>query len=236
MCAGQIIYHGPREFVLTHFTSIGYTCPTNMDLADFLQIIPTPEGIFYITDPDKRSAAINFVHYLVMSWKESEYFQNQLVNVEKFSTNRSETNVDPETGLVTPVKPFWFKELTEVYPGTYWYHLKLIFQRAFTVYKRDKSFIYARLFQNMFIGAVVGSLFEGISVTEVQSMNGFIFFTALYGAFTGFSLLPGVFEQKAVYYKHSASLFYPASSFILSQALVLVPQVLVETIIFCTIT
>jgi len=159
MCSGQIIYHGPREFVLSYFTSIGYICPANMDLADFLQIIATPEGLAYINDPDKRSSAVNFVDYLVMSWKASEYFQKQLENVEKFSANRSETNVDPETGLVTQVKTFWFKELTEMYPGTYWYHLRLTFERAFTVYKRDKSFIYARLFQNIFIGAVVGSLF-----------------------------------------------------------------------------
>jgi ABC-type multidrug transport system ATPase subunit len=34
---GQIIYQGPREFVLHYFESIGFHCPERKSVADFLQ-------------------------------------------------------------------------------------------------------------------------------------------------------------------------------------------------------
>lgn len=235
MCAGQIIYQGPRVEIIAYFNSIGYECPFNVDMADFLQVIPTSEGILYMQSSEKREEASDFVEYLTKSWKATAQFQKLVADVEKFTALHDDTKVDEETGLVTPMKTFWYKELNEEYPGTYWYHLDLVMRRAINVYKRDKTFIAARIGQNLFVGAVAGSLFNNISPTSVQTMNGFLFFTALFGALTGFSMLPGVFDQKAVFYKHAASLFYPASCLTLAQALVLMPQQLVETILFSTI-
>ncbi len=44
MADGQIIYHGATTKVLEYFTALGYHCPEIMDVADFLQEIPSPDG------------------------------------------------------------------------------------------------------------------------------------------------------------------------------------------------
>lgn len=38
---GQIVYQGPREQVLSHFSSLGYVCPSRKDVADFLVEVGT---------------------------------------------------------------------------------------------------------------------------------------------------------------------------------------------------
>ena len=93
----------------------------------------------------------------------------------------------------------------------------------------------SRIGQNVFIGAVAGSVFSNIAPTDTATMSGFLFFTALYGALGSFAVIPATFEQKRVYYKHFSSLFYPTSALVIAQAVVVYPLHVIESIIFCTI-
>jgi hypothetical protein len=75
MTEGQVIYHSPRTEVLRYFKSIGYECPSNVDVADFLQELPTREGKRFI-----RPELINNPNVprgteaLVISWKQSSLY------------------------------------------------------------------------------------------------------------------------------------------------------------------
>ena len=40
---GRIIYHGPREDVMTFFNSVGFECPPRKGVADFLQEVTSPK-------------------------------------------------------------------------------------------------------------------------------------------------------------------------------------------------
>ena len=42
--------------------------------------------------------------------------------------------------------------------------------------------------QNLIIGAIAGSLFSNIPTEGVSTMQGFLFFTCLYGGLTGFAM------------------------------------------------
>jgi ABC-type multidrug transport system ATPase subunit len=44
MGGGAVAYHGPREGVVEYFEQLGFVCPTDMDVADFLQIVTTEAG------------------------------------------------------------------------------------------------------------------------------------------------------------------------------------------------
>lgn len=37
ICAGYLVYHGPRENVLDFFEPLGFRCPERKGVADFLQ-------------------------------------------------------------------------------------------------------------------------------------------------------------------------------------------------------
>jgi ABC-type multidrug transport system ATPase subunit len=44
LAQGRVIYHGERGKVLEYFESLGFKCPVDKDLGDFLQELPTTEG------------------------------------------------------------------------------------------------------------------------------------------------------------------------------------------------
>lgn len=50
-------------------------------------------------------------------------------------------------------------------------------------------------------------------------MNGFLFFSCLNGALGSFAMMPVVYAQKQVYYKHADALFYPTPAFALAQVI-----------------
>ena len=54
MTEGQIIYHGPRDEAVPYFSSIGYDVPPSVDVADFLQELPTEEGQRFINPNFRR--------------------------------------------------------------------------------------------------------------------------------------------------------------------------------------
>lgn len=44
LAGGKMLYHGPIEGALRHFTSMGFVCPVRKDLPSFLLEITTPTG------------------------------------------------------------------------------------------------------------------------------------------------------------------------------------------------
>ena len=57
MSEGQIIYHGPREKAVKYFKGIGYDVPQFVDIADFLQELPTKEGERFINPTFRRAVS-----------------------------------------------------------------------------------------------------------------------------------------------------------------------------------
>ena len=275
VCLFTCMYVGPKESVLPYFATLGFVCPRSVDVADFLQIIATPEGRMYmreqhqpqpqpqpqiqveeklddfsiqnVTDessssssPSSTSRPHNSVRFdgvgstetLVRIWKDSDLFKRMMTDSEVIISPPA--IIDEETGYVTATS-IWLPELKEKFAGSYWYHLNLTFTRQFRILKRDKVFIFSRIIQKILVGAIGGSVYNNIKPYNLVSMDGFLFFTALFGAFSCFDLLSLLFAQKLIHAKHSRALFYPDSCFILSQSLVLMPQQFIEDLCFCTI-
>jgi ABC-type multidrug transport system ATPase subunit len=44
LCEGRLLYHGPLECAVPHFTATGFICPVRKDVASFLLEITTPTG------------------------------------------------------------------------------------------------------------------------------------------------------------------------------------------------
>lgn len=47
---GKIIYNGPIEEVVDYFNALGYEIPERMDVADWLQALPTKDGEQFLID------------------------------------------------------------------------------------------------------------------------------------------------------------------------------------------
>jgi hypothetical protein len=241
---GRALYFGPREEVLPYFAALGYECPANMDAADFLQVVSSPEGLRLLA-PDRRESAPRGTAALARAWTDSALFRELQASVaqarQPAAPADEETAVTSGDGgsvapLVEKAAAEWPADLRVRYAGSYWYHFRLTLARQYRLTVRDAGFLKARVGQSLVVAAIAGSLFSNIPAAEYTTMNGFLFFVALNGALSGFAMMPLVFAQKAVFRKHTDSLFYPASAFALAQALVLYPLQLLETVLFVTIT
>jgi hypothetical protein len=82
--------------------------------------------------------------------------------------------------------------------------------------------------QRLVIGAIAGSLFSNIRPTDITSLNGFLFFSVLFNALSAFPMIPIVYAQKAVYYKHADASFYPTVVYVAAQSIVLLPLHILE--------
>lgn len=214
---GQIIYQGPTGSVLEYFESLGYVCPSTVDLADFLQEIPTSEGKRYASNGQVPVGT----EALVKAYKQSEIYKSMLVEMDVALENCADRK--------------WPDFVTEPYACSLWTSTRLCLERSIKLTLRDMDFIKGRLMQAVVVGAVNGSLFNNLETEDTNSMGGMLFFSVLFTALSSMALLPIIFNQRDVFYKHSRANFFPSISFALAQAVVLIPLQVIEAIIFSTI-
>ena len=98
--SGQIIYHGPVLEVQKYFKDLGYVMPSNMDVADFLQELPTSSARRFIDEVGALvmrisalfSITLLFIHvfalYLERSRRHCDSYRNRSVgnSLEEFSS------------------------------------------------------------------------------------------------------------------------------------------------------
>eukprot|EP00981_Chlorochromonas_danica_P012460 scaffold4964_cov248-Ochromonas_danica.AAC.6 len=217
LCEGHIIYHGPREKAMSYFNSLGYECPFDVDEADFLQELPTPEGRRFIA----KSGAPHRPRDLARAWKSSDLYQQLLSEMR--STNAADAKVKSASN-----NKVWYEDYREKFPNNFWFYFTLCLEREFKVVIRDPAFFAARFGQSLFMGAIAGSLFNNIGKTETSTMNGFLFNSILFSGLGSFSILPVIYEQKAVFYKQKDSFFYPTMAFVFTQNIAVLPLQIVE--------
>ena len=117
-----LICLGPREQIISYFASIGYQCPSNVDIADYLLELATPERQRYQIDsnnPPQNSDT------LAKLWKESSLYQQ---NIDRFKDEDKESYK-------------WTSYQTTSYAGSVWFHLKLLFHRHFRLLTSNVSLL-----------------------------------------------------------------------------------------------
>lgn len=222
---GHIIYHGPRDQIMSYFENLGYTCPDHVDEADFLQELPTSEGKRYITSPNAPSTPAA----LAEAWQKSKLYQQMVSELSCGSQcNQPQNDAKME-------KRVWEADYLEAYAGSLWYYFVVCIQRQFKMIFRNTAFVKARIGQSLLVGAIAGSVFNNISTTDFNTMNGFLFFITFSTAISNISAVPVIYGQKSVFYKQQDAGFFPTITFVVSQALAFVPLQLIESILFGTI-
>eukprot|EP01034_Spumella_vulgaris_P025560 gene25560-biopygen22067 len=220
---GEIIYHGLTTKALEYFNNLGYHCPEMMDVADFLQEIPTPDGRRFAADKTTITGATPpfGTKALVKAWKESELFKEMLVAMDEEVLSASTKS--------------WPAVYKEQYAASTWFMFKHCLERETRLLMRNKPFLTARIGQSLGVSILAGTLFNNLATDDVVSLNSMLFYSVVFGALCALSLIPISFELRAVFYKHSKTLFYPTWIGVVTQAVMFYPLLIVETIISSTI-
>jgi ABC-type multidrug transport system fused ATPase/permease subunit len=209
---------------MEYFQDLGYACPHQVDEADFLQELPTPEGRRFI----KVAGAPHSAKDLAAAWKKSSLYQ-QLLTEMRYPTLEDAKKLEKSNTKL------WYLDQLQHFAGSFRFYFELLLDRQMKIVMRNSTFVKARIGQVLLVGAISGSLFNNIAVTDVSTMNGFLFNSMLFAALGSFSILPIIYAQKAVYYKQKDSLFFPTSAFCLAQTISFFPLQVLESVFYILI-
>ncbi|KAF8011670.1 hypothetical protein BT93_J2068 [Corymbia citriodora subsp. variegata] len=223
---GQIVYQGPREFILDFFESMGFKCPERKGVADFLQEVTSRK------DQQQYWARKDEPYTFVTVREFAEAFHSFHVGRklrDELSTpfNRSKNH---PAALTTKKYGAGVKDL-----------LRACTSREYLLMGRN-SFVYIfKISQLTFIALVTMTVFFRTKMPRDTITDGGIYFGALFFVltmimFNGMVEITMTIVKLPVFYKQRDHLFYPAWVYALPNWIIKIPVSFVEVAVWVFIT
>ncbi|KAH7439020.1 hypothetical protein KP509_04G041200 [Ceratopteris richardii] len=223
---GQIVYQGPREFVLDFFSSMGFKCPERKSIADFLQEV--------ISRKDQAQYWVHESHpYRYIPVKEfSEAFKLYHVGkkLQEELTVPFDKSKSHPAALSTRRYGLAGKAL-----------LQACLSREWILMKRNSFLHIFKTCQATLVTIVALTIFlrTELHQTTVADGNlyvGALFFGLILVMFNGFSEMAMVVSRLPVFYKERDQLFYPAWAYSIPVVIIRLPLSLLESLIWVCLT
>ncbi|EES01392.1 ABC transporter G family member 38 [Sorghum bicolor] len=223
---GQIVYQGPREYVLEFFERCGFRCPQRKGVPDFLQEVTSKKDQEQYWIQNEKPYHYVSVPEFVAKFKKfhmGKSLRKQLsVPFHKRKIHKS--------ALVFSEKSVSALEL-----------LKASWSKEWLLMKRN-SFVYVfKTVQGTFVAIVASTVFLRTQMHTSTEEDGQIYIGALLYAmivnmFNGFAESSIILARLPVVYKHRDFLFYRPWALVLPNVLLRVPASIFESIIWVAIT
>lgn len=233
---GEVLYHGPRTHIQIYFEALGFVCPPDRDLADFLCDLASPQQIQYehphAPMPGKRRhprKANEFADLWIMS-PMYEAMVEELDQVDHDTEVNSRRvgsrglNLDQKALLQVPAFRQNFLRST-------W----TVVKRQVRLFARNKVFFVGRLLLDLLVGLMVGSVYYGMDLSDVQVTLGVVFSCALFLGLGQSATMPPLFDARKVFYKHRGANFYRTSSYVLASGISQLPLAITEALVFSSL-
>ena len=171
---GELLFAGPIDSVGDYFSKLGYKPPGHMDVADFLQLIATPDAASLFEAPPE-----------VRAFRKAPYSAPELAEMFRQSSYAKRINKALESpfeyvwkseegslhGRVTFLSQWHAvqKKYANSFPRAAWLNLV----RNLTIWKRDRRVLIANAVKNAIMGISVGGVF--FQTEDVISILGVLF-------------------------------------------------------------
>ncbi|KAL4433696.1 hypothetical protein ABPG75_000137 [Micractinium tetrahymenae] len=233
LSSGKIIFHGPRELVLSFFEGLGFACPERKGVAEFLQEVSTlaDQRRYWARDPSS---------YQFISAEEiSEAFYSgteagRAVAAELAQPFPAAKGAGEDPALVKTRYGASLAQLT-----------RACLRRGLWLLGGTKEMHIGRLVQTILMAFVVGTLFlqedKGLqqgtdgqpdvpaSISSANYFLGVILFTVFNFGVSAFPDSAMLVQALPVWYKHRDSHFYPAFCFALQAVVMRLPWMFAES-------
>jgi len=222
---GKVIYFGPVEDVVDYFDSLGYKIPERMDVADWLQALPTKDGVQYLkeVDLDVPYNALAKKHFSPEEFREKFHESD----FGKALMEQVNAPVGDGASMVCEVAK-------RQYQNSAFESLKLVGSRELLLWWRDKYAIKSKLAQDLIIGVVVGTLFFQQGGESPGSVMGVLFQSMFFCAIAAMQAIPGQFPTRSIFYKQQDANFFPTWTYIAGRSVASIPWALVDSCIYGT--
>ena len=158
LAKGYVIYSGPINEVVAYFESLGYKQSSTIDVADFLQLIPTPDGAMLFDAASSPAESHYDAEGFATAFAQSDRYKKILVELESASPyDWSKPKASSSGGTKNGVPPAFKVK----YQNSFFRTTRLNLSRHFTLWKRDKAFIIGKLFENIGMAVATGGILFG---------------------------------------------------------------------------
>lgn len=223
---GQIVYQGPREFVLDFFETCGFLCPERKGAADFLQEVTSrKDQEQYWAD---RSRPYRYISVSEFAQKFKKFHVG--LSLENELTIPFDKTRNHRAALVFSKHSVPSSEL-----------LKASFAKEWLLIKRN-SFVYIfKTVQIIVVAAIASTVFIRSKMHTGNEEDGGVYIGALLfglivNMFNGFAELSLTISRLPVFYKHRDLLFYPAWIYTLPNFVLRIPISILESIVWVIMT
>ncbi|XP_061353915.1 pleiotropic drug resistance protein 1-like isoform X2 [Gastrolobium bilobum] len=223
---GEIVYQGPREYVLDFFESMGFKCPERKGVADFLQEVTSrkdQEQYWVHRDEPYRFVTVTQFAEAFQSFHIGRGIGDELAIPFDKSKNHPAALTTKKYGVNK-------KEL-----------LKANFSREYLLMKRN-SFVYIfKLCQLATMAIFSMTLFLRTEMHR-DSLNdggvyaGALFFSVIMLMFNGMAELSMTIVKLPVFYKQRDLLFYPSWAYAIPSWILKIPITFVEAAVWVFLT
>ncbi|ETM41610.1 hypothetical protein L914_12629, partial [Phytophthora nicotianae] len=219
MNEGQVMYHGPCNQVEEYFEGLGFSCPPERDIADYLLDLGTPEQYRY---------------------QVQNYHTKQPRSAGEFAEAFRESRIHRETlnELEAPHDEDLLHNVAEIIDPTPTFHQSVVentmtlLRRQLMVTYRNTPFIVGRLMMIIFMGIVFSTVFYDFDPTQVAVVIGVLFATVMFLSMGQSSQIPTYLAERDIFYKQRGANFFRTGSYVLATSASQIPLAVVETIIF----
>lgn len=248
---GCVIYAGPIDDVVEYFEGLGYIQPERMDVADYLQSIPTVDGNLLFDASKSPMDAHLTTEEFVDAFKSSDQYKSISDQLSTPSAtyswkSTSSTTDEEEGGTLSLNVPDEYKT---PWQNGFWRSTKLNIGRNFTLWKRDKGFIIGKMFENIGMAVATGGILFGQArltfsaddnaeqtsdkVYRLQAgVYGALFMTCFHIILGTMTSTPDEIDTRSIHYKHYDARFYQVFTYVIGKFLSSVPQRSLEIVSF----
>ena len=174
LAEGKLLYAGPISDVENYFARLGYHAPTHMDVADFLQMLSTPDAQkHYNAPPDEDRTKPHTAEELSKLFRQSKQGIKVLADLnhphKQIWGSARDVPRAREAALTVIDDTRFQQRFANSLPRSVLLNLK----RNLTIWKRDKRVLIANAVKNIIMGVSVGGVFY--QTTDVVSILGVLF-------------------------------------------------------------
>ncbi|KAG6599673.1 pleiotropic drug resistance protein ABC superfamily [Phytophthora cinnamomi] len=221
---GEVMYHGPREHVIPYFESLGFVCPPDHDVADYLLDLGTDQQHqFAVGKVDGGCSASRKTPRLASEF--AEMFRQSSIHQDVVRTLDSPWSSD----RLHDAEQHLLK--MPMFRQSFWAGTWTLILRQTTITLRNMDFIRVRALMVIVMGLIFGSTFYQVDPTNIQVSLGILYQSTMFLALGQSSQTPGFIAAREIYYKHRRANFYRASSFAIASLIALVPTSVVESVV-----
>lgn len=193
-----------------------------------LQALPTKDGADFIEKGVEAS------HHLTPDEFHSKFYESELGKKILHELGTMDTPCRYEErnkNIITEaVKEYFGYRYRNSFLGS----LKLLVRRECLLWWRDKKAIRSRIFQDLLMGVIAGTVFWQTSAEE-SSVFGILFQSMLFISMGAFTKVIPQYDVRGTLYKHQDANFFPTWTYVVGRSLATIPASIIDGLLYGTI-